>query len=75
MATTFQLPLLLCTCCTIPSQLFSQQQGVNGFTVCAKLDLADVAKFNFAFLANNVRDGYAELYIYHVTVDRYSPLR
>ncbi len=39
------------------------------------LDLADVAKFNFAFLGNNVRDGYAELYIYNVVVDRYSPSR
>jgi len=37
------------------------------------LNLADVAKANFAFLANNARDGYAELYIYHVAVDRYSP--
>ena len=39
------------------------------------LNLADVAKFNFAFLANNARDGYAELYIYHVAVDGYSPPR
>lgn len=186
---TFELLLLLCTCCTLPFQLFSQQPGLNGFTVWqtghdAKtlqiipaaggsalaqlkgapvvhvkfivsdygelwfplantptnvesagvdvsgsasitvtyranrdfilqlrqtgvhggiqnhvtlpaaeqiitttipftsfsgglhpLNLADVAKFNFAFLGNNARDGYAELYIYHVTVDGYSPLR
>jgi hypothetical protein len=39
------------------------------------LNLADVAKFNFAFLANNARDGYAELYVYHVVVDGYSPPR
>jgi hypothetical protein len=39
------------------------------------LNLADVAKFNFAFLANNARDGFAELYIYRVAVDGYSPGR
>src|SRR4051794_32430122 len=33
MRLTFQLLLLICICCTLPSQLFSQQPGVNGFTV------------------------------------------
>jgi hypothetical protein len=39
------------------------------------LNLADVAKFNFAFPANHVRDGYAEVYIYRVAIEGYSPGR
>ena len=55
------------TTATIPFTAFSG--GLH------PVNLADVAKFNFAFLSNNTRDGYAELYIYHVLVDGYSPRR
>lgn len=37
------------------------------------LDLKDVAKFNFAFLANNEKDGFADLVIQLLTIDRYKP--
>jgi len=37
------------------------------------LDLKDVAKFNFAFLANNEKDGFADLVIQSLTIDRYKP--
>jgi hypothetical protein len=36
------------------------------------LDLTDVAKFNFAFLSNNVAVGYAELFVYNVVIDHYT---
>ncbi|MCD9018645.1 hypothetical protein [Parachryseolinea silvisoli] len=36
------------------------------------LDLTDVAKFNFAFLSNNVAAGYAELFVYDVVIDHYT---
>ena len=38
------------------------------------LDLHDVAKFNFAFLSNNEKDGFAELIVKRVVVDDYKPL-
>jgi hypothetical protein len=37
------------------------------------LDLKDVAKFNFALLYNNEKDGYADLVIYSFVIDRYKP--
>lgn len=37
------------------------------------LDLTNVAKFNFAFLSNNARDGYAELVVKHFQIDQYHP--
>lgn len=37
------------------------------------LNLKDVAKFNFAFLANNEKDGFADLVIQSLTIDRYKP--
>lgn len=37
------------------------------------LDLKDVAKFNFAFLANNAKDGFADLIIQSFVIDRYRP--
>jgi hypothetical protein len=37
------------------------------------LNLNDVAKFNFAFLANNDKDGYAELVIRNFQIDQYKP--
>jgi hypothetical protein len=37
------------------------------------LNLKDVAKFNFAFLANNPNDGFADLVIQTFTIDRYKP--
>lgn len=39
------------------------------------LALNDVAKFNFAFLSNNAAEGYAELIVYDVAVDGYTPPR
>lgn len=35
------------------------------------LNLKDVAKLNFAFLGNNARDGFADLVIESLTIDRY----
>lgn len=37
------------------------------------LDLTNVTKFNFAFLANNPRDGFADLVIQSFLIDRYKP--
>ncbi len=37
------------------------------------LKLRDVSKFNFAFLENNSRDGYADLVIRSVVIDGYKP--
>lgn len=37
------------------------------------LDLSNVAKFNFAFLANNIKDGYAELMVRSFRIHRYKP--
>lgn len=37
------------------------------------LDLSDVAKFNFAFLSNNDKDGYAELIVKDVQIEGYKP--
>lgn len=37
------------------------------------LNLRDVAKFNFAFLENNPGDGFADLVIQSVVIDRYKP--
>ena len=37
------------------------------------LDLKNVAKFNFAFLANNTNDGFADLVIQSFVIDRYKP--
>jgi hypothetical protein len=37
------------------------------------LDLKNVAKFNFAFLANNTHDGFADLVIQSFIIDRYKP--
>jgi hypothetical protein len=36
------------------------------------LDLSDVAKFNFAFLSNNEKDGYAELTVKGFLIDNYN---
>ena len=37
------------------------------------LDLSNVAKFNFAFLANNKTDGFAELVVRSFKIDHYKP--
>lgn len=37
------------------------------------LNLKDVAKFNFAFLDNNTKDGFADLVIQSFVIDRYKP--
>ena len=37
------------------------------------LDLSNVAKFNFAFLANNPADGFAELIVRSFKIDHYKP--
>lgn len=37
----------------------------------SSLDLSDVAKFNFAFLSNNTRAGYAELMVRSVVIANY----
>jgi hypothetical protein len=37
------------------------------------LDLKNAGKFNFAFLANNTNDGYADLVIQSFIIDRYKP--
>ena len=37
------------------------------------LDLRDIAKFNFAFLSNNEKDGFAELIVKRLVVDNYKP--
>ena len=37
------------------------------------LNLKDVAKFNFAFFANNPKDGFADLVIQSFVIDRYKP--
>lgn len=37
------------------------------------LNLREVAKFNFAFLDNNREDGFADLVIQSLTIDRYNP--
>jgi hypothetical protein len=37
------------------------------------LDLSDVAKFNFAFLSNNEKDGYAELIVTDFQIDSFDP--
>lgn len=42
----------------------------NGLTL---LDLSNVAKFNFAFLGNNLKDGYAELIVGSFKIHRYKP--
>jgi hypothetical protein len=39
----------------------------------APLNLSDVAKFNFAFLSNNDKDGYAELVVKDFQIDGYQP--
>ncbi len=53
-----------CTTVTVP---FTQFTGG-----LRPLDLSDVAKFNFAFLSNNVAAGYAELFVYNVVIDHYT---
>jgi hypothetical protein len=42
----------------------------NGLT---SLDLSNVAKFNFALLGNNSKDGYAELIVRSFKIHRYKP--
>ena len=37
------------------------------------LNLKEVAKFNFAFLDNNAKDGFADLVIQSFAIDRYKP--
>lgn len=37
------------------------------------LDLTNVAKFNFALLANNEEDGFAELTVKHMVIDNFDP--
>ena len=37
------------------------------------LDLKNVAKFNFAFTGNNTKDGYADLVIRSLVIDRHKP--
>ena len=37
------------------------------------LNLKEVAKFNFAFLDNNVQDGFADLVIQSFAIDKYKP--
>lgn len=39
------------------------------------LDLSDVAKFNFAFLSNNKKDGFAELSVKSFRIDHFQPMR
>jgi hypothetical protein len=38
------------------------------------LDLTDVAKFNFALLSNNEKDGYAELSVKSFRIDHFQPV-
>ena len=37
------------------------------------LNLKDVAKFNFAFVANNEKDGFADLVIQSLVIDKFKP--
>ncbi len=48
--------------------LFSEFKGGK-----TPLDLTDVAKFNFAFLSNKTKNGFAELKVQSFIIDRYKP--
>lgn len=48
--------------------LFSEFEGGK-----TSLDLTDVAKFNFAFLSNNIKAGFAELSIQSFIINGYNP--